>query len=49
MNKLLALGLLFLSCTKPKDCQVTNVMTVNEVRIDSTHVQREYIVILECY
>lgn len=49
MRKLILLGLLVLSCTKPKDCQVTKVMTVKEVRIDSTSVQREYIVIMECY
>jgi len=49
MKKLLVLGLLLIGCTKPKDCQVTNVITVNEVLIDSTYVQREYMVILECY
>lgn len=49
MKKLFLLSLLLVGCTKPKDCQVTNVMTVKEVQIDSTYVQREYIVVLECY
>lgn len=49
------LGFLFLpivfgfGCVKEKTCTVTNVITVNEVRIDSTYVQREYLVELECY
>ena len=49
MKKIFLLGLLLIGCTKPKDCQVTEVMTVKEVRIDSTYLKREYIVILECY
>jgi len=40
--------LLFTSCTKEPNCTVTRVITINEVRIDSTYVQREYIVELEC-
>lgn len=49
------LGFLFLpivfgiGCVKEKNCTVTKVITVQEVRIDSTYVQREYIVELECY
>lgn len=42
------LSLLFLSCTKESNCTVTKVITINEVRIDSTYVQREYLVQLEC-
>ena len=42
------LSLFFLSCTKEPNCTVTRVMTVNEVKIDSTYVEREYIVVLEC-
>ena len=42
------LSLFFLRCTKESNCSVTRVITINEVRIDSTYVQREYIVQLEC-
>jgi hypothetical protein len=42
------ISLLLLSCTKQKNCTVTRVITINEVRIDSTYVEREYIVQLEC-
>ena len=42
------LSLFFLSCTKEPNSTVTRVITINEVRIDSTYVQREYIVQLEC-
>ena len=38
-----------IGCVKEKTCTVTNVITVKEVRIDSTYVQREYLVELECY
>lgn len=54
MDKLL--GFLFLpiafsiGCVKEKlPCTVTNVMTIKEVRIDSTYLQREYLIELECY
>lgn len=43
------LCLLFLNCTKEKNCTVTKVLETNTVRIDSTYVEKEYIVILECY
>ena len=46
---LIGLGMLAASCTKPKTCTVPQVLTVKEARIDSTFVQREYIVVLECY
>ena len=48
-------GFLFLpiifgiGCVKEKTCNVTKVITVQEVRIDSIYVQRQYIVELECY
>jgi hypothetical protein len=42
------LSLIFFSCTKEPNCTVTRVITINEVRIDSTYVEREYIVQLEC-
>ena len=50
MKKLLVF-LLIVGCTKQKTCTVTNWgITVQEVRIDSTYVQREYLVRnLECY
>ena len=49
------LGFLFLpivfgiSCVKEKNCVVKSVTTVNEIIIDSTYVERQYIVELECY
>ena len=49
------LGFLFLpiifgiGCVKEKTCTVKSVTTVNEIRIDSTYVERQYIVELECY
>lgn len=43
------LFLLFLNCTKEKNCTVTKVLEINETRIDSIYVQKEYMVILECY
>jgi hypothetical protein len=49
------LGFLFLpiifgiGCVKEKTCTVMSVTTINETRIDSTYVQREYLVELECY
>lgn len=49
MIKLLPIVLLFLACVKESTCNVTRVLTVSEVRIDSTFVQREYIIELECY
>lgn len=49
MKKLLILGLLLVGCTKQKTCTVTNIITVKEVRIDSTYIQREYLIELECY
>ena len=49
MKKILFLLLLLTSCTKPKTCTVLQVITIKEVRIDSTYVQREYLVELECY
>ena len=42
------LSLLFIRCTKEPNCTVTRVITINEVRVDSTYVEREYIVVLEC-
>lgn len=41
--------LLFLNCTKEKNCTVTKVLEINETRIDSIYVQKEYVVTLECY
>ena len=49
MKKLLLLGLLLVSCDKPSNCIVSEVRTIKEIRIDSTFVQREYLIILECY
>ena len=49
------LGVLFLpiifgiGCVKEKNCVVKSVTTINETRIDSTYVQREYLIELECY
>ena len=49
------LGFLFLpiifgiGCVKEKTCTVMSVTTINETRIDSTYLQREYLVELECY
>lgn len=37
------------ACTKEKNCVVKSVTTVNEIKIDSTHVERQYIVELECF
>jgi hypothetical protein len=37
------------ACVKEKNCVVKSVTTVNEIIIDSTYVERQYIVELECY
>ena len=44
----LIVSLVFLSCTKQKDYTVTNIITVKESRIDSTYIEREYLIELEC-
>ena len=49
MIKFLPIALLLFACVKESNCTVTEVMTVSEIRVDSTYVQREYIVQLECY
>ena len=38
-----------IACVKEKNCVVKSVTTVNEIIIDSTYVERQYIVELECY
>ena len=38
-----------IACVKEKNCVVKSVTTVNEVRIDSTNVERQYLVELECF
>ena len=39
-----------IGCAKESlPCTVKNVITIKEVRIDSTYIQREYLIELECY
>ena len=38
-----------IACVKEKNCVVESVTTINEIRIDSTSVKRQYIVELECF
>ena len=51
ISLVVGLGFLFLlyGCVKEKTCTVGNITTINETRIDSTYVQREYLIELECY
>ena len=38
-----------IACVKENKCVVKSVTTVNEIIIDSTYVERQYIVELECF
>ena len=38
-----------IACVKEKNCVVKSVTTINEIRIDSTYVERQYIVELDCF
>lgn len=53
MKRVLGLMLLPIAfgvaCTKEKNCVVKSVTTIKEIRIDSTYVERQYIVELECF
>jgi len=46
---MLLLIVLSVACTKEKNCVVKSVTTIKEIRIDSTYVERQYIVELECF
>ena len=48
MIRLLSIITLFLACTKDMPCKVTDIRTIREYKIDSTYVEREYLITLEC-